>query len=128
MFFKVQYKYWFAINFQALSWGFHLSFFKNKQRRYNNVLVEGKKYACVEGFIVVFFYWNSSNTKLLLDFNKNKVVYNGVFVVWHLNLTWLSNSRHLDLTANHIYSNVGLACFSDLKYLNLEDYQVLHEY
>jgi len=43
--------------------------------------LKGRNMHVLRGFTVLFFYWNSLNTKLSLGLNKNKVACRGVFVI-----------------------------------------------
>jgi hypothetical protein len=71
-----------APNFNLWVGGFLCHFKKkNKQWRYNHA-PEEENIHVFRGFSIFFFFWNSSNMKLPLSFNKNKVVCRGVFVVF----------------------------------------------
>jgi len=63
-----------APNFNLWVGGFFCHFKKNKKQwRYNHAPKEGNIHV-FRGFSIFFFYWNSSNMKLPLSFNKNKVL------------------------------------------------------
>ena len=85
-----------AQNFNLWVGGFFCFFFlKKKNNEDTTMSLRGGNMHVLRGLFILFFYWNSSNTKLPLNFNKNKVICGGAFVIF----IWFYCKYHVGLSA-----------------------------